>query len=298
MELPTLIKKIRRSPIWKSFRKKWYRFKQDPLALIGLVIVSFSIIAALIPSVIAPYPDEAFLYLDYENSLKAPSFPHPFGTDRRGRDVLTRSIFGFRYSLRMAVVVLSIAVPPGVLLGLFAGYKRGTWIDQVIMRAADIFIAVPALVLALAICSVLEPNVFNAMMAVTLLWWPWYTRLTYNQASSIRNEYYVVAAELTGAPASHIMFKEILPNCAGPILTKLTLDVGWVILIGATLSFLGLGAQPPTPDLGTMASDGLTYMPTYWWVSIFPSLVIAFIVLGFNLLGDGINNTFIQREKV
>ncbi len=143
------------------------------------------------------------------------------------------------------------------------------------------------------------------MMAVTLMWWPWYTRLTYNQASSIRTEYYVTAAELTGSKPRQIMFQDLLPNSMGPILTKLTLDLGWVILIGSTLSFVGLGAQPPTPDLGTMTSESLVYVlpsdgfwPKNWWVTLFPALAIAFLVLGFNLLGDGINRIFAKEEVV
>jgi peptide/nickel transport system permease protein len=192
--------------------------------------------------------------------------------------------------MTLAVVVLSLVAPSGILLGLIAGYHEKTWIDAVIMRVADMFIAVPPLVLALSICSILPPNIMNAMIAVSLMWWPWYTRLVYNTTVSLKNEYFVQAAEIMGASKFHIMFREILPNALGPILTKLTLDVGWVILIGASLSFVGLGAQPPTPDLGTMVSEGSKYMPEYWWISIFPAIAISFIILGFNLLGDGIKD--------
>jgi len=163
---------------------------------------------------------------------------------------------------------------------------------MVIMRFADIFLAVPPLVLALSICSVLTPSVFNAMMAVSLMWWPWYTRLVYSISSSLRNEAFVQAAEIAGASPFHIIFREILPNCLGPILTKITLDAGWVILIGASLSFVGLGAQPPIPDLGTMVSDGANFLPEQWWVSLFPALTIVLIILGFNLLGDGVRDLF------
>jgi peptide/nickel transport system permease protein len=199
-------------------------------------------------------------------------------------------MFGFRFSMTLAVVVLSLTAPSGILLGLVAGYHEGTWVDTLVMRIADMFIAVPPLVLALSICSILPPNIINAMMAVSLMWWPWYARLVYNATASLKNEYFVQAAEITGASRLHIMFREILPNALGPILTKLTLDVGWVILIGASLSFVGLGAQPPTPDLGTMVAEGSKYLPEYWWISIFPALAISFIILGFNLLGDGIKD--------
>ncbi|MEM3728548.1 MAG: ABC transporter permease [Candidatus Bathyarchaeia archaeon] len=197
----------------------------------------------------------------------------------------------------MAAVVLALVVPVGVVLGLIAGYYRGTWIDTVIMRISDIFIAVPPLVLALAIAAVLTPSVFNSMIAVSLMWWPWYTRMVYNTASALRNEYFVQAAEVMGAGPFHIIFKEILPNCLGPILTKVTLDVGWVILLGSALSFVGLGAQPPTPDLGTMVAEGGQYMPGAWWISIFPAIAISIIILGFNLLGDGIRDIFVEEAR-
>ncbi len=283
------------SPFRESLRRAWYRFSRTPLPLIGLAIVLFSIFAAIFAPYIAPYPEQAYLYINFDESFRPPSLKHLCGTDEYGRDIFTRILFGFRFSLKMALVVLAIVVPVGVLTGLVAGYHSGTWIDTAIMRTADVFIAVPPLVLALAICSILTPSVFNAMVAVTLMWWPWYTRLTYNIASSLRNEYFVQAAELIGASTFHIIFREILPNCLGPILTKVTLDVGWVILIGAALSFVGLGAQPPTPDLGTMTSDGLKFLPTYWWISIFPALAISFIILGFNLLGDGVHAIFTEE---
>jgi peptide/nickel transport system permease protein len=196
----------------------------------------------------------------------------------------------------MGVVVITLTAPVGVTLGLIAGYMKGSWVDTVIMRITDIFVAVPPLVLALAVCSILTPNVFNAMMAVSLMWWPWYCRMVYGIASSIRNEFYIQAAEVTGSGKPHIIFKEILPNCYGPIFTKISLDMGWVILIGSALSFVGLGAQPPTPDLGTMVAAGGRYMPDQWWIAVFPALAIMFIVLGFNLLGDGIRDMLEVEE--
>jgi peptide/nickel transport system permease protein len=190
----------------------------------------------------------------------------------------------------MAVVVLALAVPPGVLLGLIAGYFQNTWTDTVIMRITDIFLSVPPLILALAIAAMLKPTLMNSMIAVTVMWWPWYTRLVYGMASSVRNEYFVIAADLTGASKFHILLREILPNCLSPVFTKMALDVGWVILIGASLSFVGLGEQPPIPALGQMVSDGARYMPTFWWMTIFPALAIVLAILGFNLMGDGLRD--------
>jgi len=263
----------------------------------GLIIAAGAVAIALFAPFIVPYPQSASTYVNLPGRLQPPSWSHFFGTDDLGRDIFSRTLFGFQYSLLMAAVVIALVAPPGIVLGLVAGYYRGKWVDTVIMRIADIFIAVPPLVLALAVASLLTPSVFNAMMAVSLMWWPWYTRLTYSTSSALRNEYFVQASEVMGASPGHIMFSEILPNCLGPILTKLTLDVGWVILLGSALSFVGLGAQDPTPDLGTMVSKGAQYMPQYWWLTIFPALAIVFIILGFNLLGDGIRDMFTEESR-
>jgi peptide/nickel transport system permease protein len=288
---------IRKISVRYDLKRKWYRFSRSPLSLVGLTIAIISIFLAVAAPYVAPYPTHAGLVTNFKDKFLPPNTKYLFGTDEMGRDVLSRTIFGFQYSFMMAAVVLSLVIPPGVISGLVAGYFRGTWIDTIIMRIADIFIAVPPLVLALAIAAVLTPSVFNSMMAVSLMWWPWYTRLTYNAASALRNEYFVQASEVMGASSFHIIFKEILPNCLGPILTKITLDVGWVILLGSALSFVGLGAQPPTPDLGTMVATGGNYMPDAWWISIFPAIAICIIILGFNLLGDGIRDMFVEEAK-
>jgi peptide/nickel transport system permease protein len=274
----------------KSIQKNWYKFSRNPLSIIGLTVVVALIFITLFADFIAPYPEHAGWYTDFKNAKLPPSFNHPFGTDTMGRDVLSRVMFGFRYSLMMAFVVLIIVVPIGTFLGLIAGYYNNTWLDTMIMRLTDIFVAIPSLVLAMMISALLKPSLFNAMIAVTLLWWPWYSRLVYGISSSLRNEYFIQSAEMIGASPLHILFREILPNTLAPIFTKMTLDVAWVILIGSSLSFIGLGAQPPTPDLGTMVSDGYKYMPEIWWVSMFPSLAIVLTILGFNLLGDGIRD--------
>lgn len=250
------------------------------------------LLAAILAPWITPYPSSAGPYTNFAQALEPPSLTHPFGTDEDGRDVLTRAIFGLRFSFMLVGVILGITVIPGVVLGLVAGYYREKWFSAVIMRVADIFVAVPSLLLAMSVTSLIKPSALHAMLAVSLLWWPWYTRLAYSNTLSLRNEDYVKAAQLIGASPLHIMFKEILPNELGPILTKVSLDGGWVILIGAALSYVGLGAQPPTPDLGTMISEGSIYLPSVWWISIFPAIFIILIILGFNLLGDGIKDMF------
>ena len=279
-----------KSIFWINLGKNWYKFSRNKLSIVGLVIVAGIIISAIFAPWIIPYPDHTGPFVDFENTMQPPSLQHLFGTDYIGRDIFSRVIFAFRGALIMAVVVLALAVPPGVLLGLIAGYFQNTWINTIIMRIADVFLGVPPLMLALAIAAVLEPNLMNSMIAISLTWWTWYTRLVYGMASSVRNEYFVIAADLTGASKFHILFREILPNCLSPVFTKIALDVGWVILIGASLSFVGLGEQPPIPALGQMVSDGAMYMPTLWWVGIFPALAIVLAILGFNLLGDGLRD--------
>jgi len=275
---------------WENIRRNWYKFSRNSLSIIGLVVVCIIVFVAIFAPYISPHPESAGKFINFYEASQYPSLVHLCGTDVFGRDVLTRIFFGYRFSLMMGIVVLSLVVPVGVVLGLIAGYYRDSWLDTVIMRITDIFVAVPPLILALAVCSVLTPGIFYAMMAVSLMWWPWYTRMVYGVASSLKGEFFVQAAEVTGASRTHILFSEILPNCIAPIFTKMSLDMGWVILIGASLSFVGLGAQPPTADLGSMVADGSKYLPDQWWIAVFPAFAIMLIVLAFNLLGDGIRD--------
>jgi peptide/nickel transport system permease protein len=276
--------------------RAWYKFSRNPLSVAGLVIVLAVVFLAIFAPYVTPYPQHAGPFTDFANAKLPPNWTYLFGTDTIGRDILTRVIFAFQDALLMGIVVLALVVPPGVLLGLVAGYNQGTWVDTVIMRVTDIFLAVPPLILALAVASVLKPNLMNSMMAVSLMWWPWYTRLVYGLTTQLRNEYFVKSAETLGASKAHILFREILPNCVSPIFTKMSLDMGWVILIGASLSFVGLGTQPPKPGLGTMVSDGARYLPDQWWIPVFPALGIVVIVLGFNLLGDGLRDLLAAEE--
>lgn len=285
--LDRIVSPARRELWYRSYR----RFAAQPMSLLGLGIVAIIGLLAVFAPIVAPYPQHAGVYTDFQSAYQPPSFSHPFGTDSVGRDVLSRVLFGYRLSLMLAVVVLGIGVPIGVVLGLAAGYLGG-WVDTVIMRVTDTFLALPPLVLALAIASAFEPTLEVAMFAIASLWWTWYARLTRGLATSQRSEEYVQAAELSGAGPLHIMFREILPNCLSPLLVKVTLDAGIVILTGASLSFIGLGVQPPRPGLGTMVAGGTEYLPGEWWISIFPGLSIFVLVLGFNMLGDGLRDLF------
>ena len=277
--------------------RNWYKFSSGGVSVIGLAIVVLIIVLAIFAPVIAPYPQDVGAVVNFEESSLAPSMEHIMGTDTMGRDVFSRLLISLRSSLLMGSLVLSIAVPVGFVVGVLAGYYKDTWIETVLMRIVDIFLSVPALVLALAIAAILEPNLRNSMIAITIMWWPWYARLSFGVASSLRTENYIVYAELTGAKLSHIIFKEFLPNTFDQILTKMTLDMGYVICMGATLSFVGLGEQPPTPALGNMINDGVKFLPDMWWLAIFPAATIIIIVLGFNLLGDGVGNIFNVEGK-
>ena len=276
--------------IFKS--KYYYKYSRNPLSVFGLAIVVVVILMAVFASYITPFPEHVGPFTDFYNKSQPPSWKYIFGTDKIGRDIFTRVIFGYRISLTLGIVVLSIAVPIGVAMGLCAGYI-GRKTELILMRITDIFLAIPALVLALSIIGLLDrPNLFYTMIAVSMAWWPWYTRLIYNITRSIKTEGYIAAAEIMGASKIHIMFREILPNCLPSLLTKITLDLGFVILVGSSLSFLGLGAQAPTPDLGTMVAKGASFLPDTWWFSLFPGFAILIVVLGFNLVGDGLKDMF------
>lgn len=266
-----------------------YRFTRNPAALIGAIIVISVVIAAIFAPLLAPSPESSGSFVDFRNRHMAPSWDHLMGTDNVGRDMFSRVLYGYRVSLGLVIGVLGIAVPFGVVLGLVAGYFGG-WTETVVMRFTDIMLALPPLAMALAITAVLSPNLVNAMIAITLLWWTWHTRLIYRIVKAQMNEDYVEAAQVAGASHFHIMFRELLPNCISAIAVKISLDAGFVILFGASLSFLGLGIQPPTPDLGTMVATGAEYMPEMWWEAVMPGIAILYAILGFNLLGDGLRD--------
>ena len=256
-----------------------------PLSIVGIVLISIVVLSAALADFIAPFPTHRGTVVDFSNFNNPPSWPNVMGTDLVGRDLFSRILYAYRLSLVLGMVVLALAVPVGVAVGLVAGYVGG-WVRFVLMRATDVFLSIPPLVLAMSIMGVLEPTLMNGMIAVTVMWWPWYSRLVYNITLAEREEGYVLAAEVIGASRLHVMCREILPNCVPAIITKMTLDLGFVILIASSLSFLGLGVQPPTPDLGSMVAEGANYLPDSWWLTVFPGLAILVAVFGFNLLGD------------
>ncbi|MDR7404510.1 MAG: ABC transporter permease [Armatimonadota bacterium] len=274
-----------------EWRKMWARFRQSSLSLVGAGIVAAVVAGAIFAPVLAPYPRHAGVFVDFDHALRPPSARNWLGTDDAGRDILSRILFGARISLALGMAVLALAVAVGVPLGVVAGYFGGR-VGDVIMRVTDVFLAVPPIALALAVTAALRPTLTTAMVAIAFAWWPWYTRLVYGQVLSLREQQFVEASRAVGASAWRIAFREILPNTWSPVLVKATLDMGFVILTASGLSFLGLGAQPPTPEWGTMIAEGRNYLPGAWWAATFPGLAIFLTVLGFNLLGDGLRDVF------
>lgn len=269
--------------------RAWYGFRSNPLSIVGLVLVSLLVLAAILAPFITPYPQHAASFVDFAHASQPPSADYWFGTDLIGRDILTRLVFAYRVSLSIAISVLAVSAPIGITVGLLAGYFGG-YAEAVLMRVTDVFLSIPPLVLALAILGLLPPNLINAVIALIIMWWPWYARLTYSLTRQLRREGYVIAAEVVGASNRNILFRQILPNCIPSLLTKMTLDIGIIILVTAALGFLGLGAQAPTPELGSMIAEGSKNLPDLWWMAVFPGLAILLAVMGFNLLGDGLKD--------
>ncbi len=284
--IPTL--RSSESPFQRSLRT----LTGNRMAMSGLVIIAIWAIVAIAAPLIAPYDPFAQNITD---RLQGPSAKYWFGTDELGRDVFSRVVYGARISLPIGLVVILFATTFGSVLGASAGYVGGIY-DLLIMRLADITLAFPSIVLALAIASVLGPSLRNALIAMILVWWPQYSRLARGQVLSIKNNEYIAAAEVVGVPSSRILFRHILPNAFGPILVKAALDAGSAILTIAALSFIGLGAVPPTPEWGAMVSMG-RFKFYNWWLTTFPGLAILTVVLGFNFFGDGVRDAFDPRTN-
>jgi len=271
-------------------------FFRSPLSTIGLCIALVFFVISIIAPYIAPYPDDITGSIHTREKLKPPSSEHLFGTDDVGRDVFSRVLYGTRISLQIALVIIGVGACIGVPLGLLAGFSGGV-VEEVIMRLTDIFLAVPGIVLAVTIVSALGPGIINTMVALSLVWWPGYVRLVHGKAKSLREETFVEASQAIGSSRPRIIFKHILPNCISIIIVKASMDVGMAILSAAGLGFIGIGAQPPSPEWGAMISGGRWYLPTWWWYAVFPGLAIWLTVLGFNLLGDGLRDVLDPRQK-
>jgi peptide/nickel transport system permease protein len=271
------------------------KFARDVSAVIGLVIVLATVLVAVIAPSVAPYPDDAFESHPLQR-LQAPTRAFLFGTDNLGRDVFSRVLLGSRAALAVAVLVVGVAMVIGVPLGLVAGYYGG-FVSDAIMRVTDVFLAVPQLILALALAQLLSPSLENAMLALTLTYWPFFTRIVYAETRRLRVSVFVEALQGLNAGGFRIMFGHILPNAAPPIIIRATIGMGFTILSAAVLGFLGMGATPPDPEWGLTVAESRQYLPEAWWFATFPGLAIFLVVFGFNLLGDGLRDVVDPRLR-
>ncbi len=265
--------------------------RRNKLMTVGAAMAIVIVLIGVLAPLIAPSAPDG---TSPTQTLLAPSASHWFGTDQLGRDVFSRILYGARVSPLIALLVLVLAIAVGVPLGVAAGYFRGA-VDDVIMRITDVFLAFPALLLALAIAAVLPPSIGSVTFAVALTWWPWYTRLIRGQAASVSRRPYVEGARAAGVSHLRILFRHVLPNSLTPLIVQVSLDVSAVILTVSALSFLGLGAQDPTPDWGLMVSQGQQYFQTQWWLVTFPGIAILLTAVAFNLLGDGLRDVLDPR---
>jgi peptide/nickel transport system permease protein len=276
---------------WIQPRVPWYRvvartLRNDPVLALGLAIVLFWFLVALtVPLWVPFHPTE---YQRLENKLAPPSTEHLFGTDALGRDVFSRVMYGARVSLPLTIIVVVASMVMGTTVGAIAGYA-GKPIDDVLMRITDATLAFPSIVLALAIAAALGPSIQNVMIAVVAVWWPEYARLMRGQVLSVKTYEHVVAAQCLGCSHFRIVFSHILPMCQAPIVVKATIDLGGVLLVASGLSFIGLGAVPPTPEWGVMINEGRLRFYE-WWLATFPGLAILTTVLGFNFVGDSVRD--------
>ncbi|MGX1739993.1 ABC transporter permease subunit [Bosea sp. NPDC055353] len=280
-------------------REFWTYFSANRGAVAGLVIIVLVLLCALFAPLIAPHEPNLTnnaVFLKPPFWQEGGSLSYPLGTDAIGRDILSRLLFGARLSLVIGIAVVALAIVVGIVLGLIAGYFKGI-ADIAIMRLMDILMTMPSLLLAIVIVAILGPGLMNAMLAVAIVVLPHYVRITRAAVIAEASKDYVVAAQVSGAQTIRLMFSEILPNCAAPLIVQATLGVSTAILDAAALGFLGLGAQPPTPEWGTMLADAREFVLRAWWVVTFPGLAILITVLAFNLLGDGLRDALDPKLK-
>lgn len=273
----------------------WRRLKRNKMAVLGLVILIILVLLALFADVIANY-DEVVIKQNLAHRLQGPSAAHWLGTDEFGRDIFARLIHGTRVSLQVGIVAVGISIVIGGILGAVAGYYGGK-LDNTIMRIMDIFLAVPSILLAIAIVSALGPSIINLMLAISISSVPSYARIVRASVLSIRDQEFIEAAKAIGASNTRIIFRHIIPNSLAPVIVQATLGVASAILSTAGLSFIGLGIQPPAPEWGSMLSGGRQYLRYAWWVTTFPGVAIMITILSLNLLGDGLRDALDPRLK-
>jgi peptide/nickel transport system permease protein len=270
----------------------WLSFRRNPLAIAGLAIVLALVLVAAAAPLLATHSPIA---QDLARRLQPPSAAYWFGTDEFGRDIYSRIVYGSRITLYIVGLVVILVGPVGLLIGTVAGYLGG-WVDTVLMRITDIFLAFPRLILALALVSALGPGIENAIIAIAITAWPPYARIARAETLTVRSSDFIAAIRLQGASSARIIWGHIMPLCTSSLIVRLTLDMAGIILTAAGLGFLGLGAQPPLPEWGAMISSGRQYLLDQWWVATVPGIAILIVSLGFNLLGDGLRDVLDPKQ--
>jgi peptide/nickel transport system permease protein len=274
----------------------WRAFRRNRLAVLGLVLLAVLYAAALLTPLLAPYDPYAQDRILTDRFLP-PSAAHWMGTDRFGRDIFTRVLYGARISLSIGFIAVGIAVSLGTCIGAVAGYF-GRWVDTALMRFVDVVISFPRLVLVLAVVALFEPSIFLVVAVLGLTQWPTTARLVRGEVLSLREREFVLAARALGLPTRRILWRHVVPNTLGPVIVAATLGIGNTILLEAALSFLGLGVQPPLASWGGMVADGRNHLLEAWWIATFPGLAIVFTVVAFNLVGDGLRDALDPRLRV
>ncbi len=275
------------SPYSRAFRK----LRGNAWAMASMAMLLMTVIAAVFAPQISPFDP---LEMSYEEIASPPTWTHWFGTDQFGRDILSRVIYGARFSVPLGVIPVAIGMVFGTVLGLLAGYSRGI-LRRAIMRLVDVMLGFPLFLLALFIVAMMGPSLINAMIAVGIASTPQYARVVFSSVLSIKEQTYVLSAQSIGASGWHILRRHIMPNIIGPVIVMATMGLAYAILTGAALSFLGLGARPPTPEWGAMVFEGRDYLRSYWWITTLPGLMIVITVLAVNILGDGLRDALDPR---
>ena len=283
-------------PRLKSARETLFLLGRNKLTAAALAALVLLVLLSVFSPIIIPYPQHIADAVDMRSKFLPPSGQHPFGTDEMGRDIFSRVLYGSRVSITTAVIAVFLSLVIGVPLGAIAG-ALGGWVDEVIMRVTDVFLSFPPLLLAIVLVPMFGPSLNNAIIAIAVSWWPWYTRLVRGQAISLKERKFIQAAETIGTPMYKIIARHIVPNTISPVIVQASMDMGGVILTVASLSFLGLGAQAPQPEWGLMINVSRNYFPDIWWYSVFPGIAVFVTVLAFNLLGDGFREILDPRTR-
>ncbi|MBG6242788.1 MAG: ABC transporter permease [Candidatus Symbiopectobacterium sp. Dall1.0] len=283
----------RRQAIWGRRYRLWLGLQANPMAMIGLVVILVVLVLSSLAPWLTSYQPG---FQDLANRLAPPSAAHWFGTDELGRDIYTRILYGGRTTLGMLIAVVLLTAPLGLLIGCVAGYAGG-WLDKTLMRVTDIFLSFPRLILALAFVAALKPGVESAILAIALTAWPPYARLARAETMPFRHSDFIAACKLTGATPLRIIVRHIMPLCVPSLVVRITLDMSSIIITAASLGFLGMGAQPPSPEWGTMIATARRFLFSEWWVPLVPCIAIFMTSLAFNFLGDGLRDVLDPKER-